>query len=681
MKRAFILFAAMFLFATNSGFSQQVSLNPNSLPIITNNDFGVACSGGHIHDDGVAENGYGWNASAGDKSGFCAKFIPTSYPYKFTKFCLALTRLAAGPANFTFTITMWKSVNGMPGVVMATTTVTATGVPVWTSVTIFDFNLPASWANVTGTDSVYIGIMYTVTTQLSVFVGSDESTTTPIWDAWATTAAGPWQRPAVLWTTYRSLIFRAEGQSAGPLVIHTPLPNTQNIAGPYIVNCVVTPAGNPISSTKLYWSRNNPTVTDSVTMTNSSGTNWTGNIPGNSTNATYRYYIKAIDAVGLVGTHPSNAPASLNTFTANSTDTTKPVIVHTPIGNTPKALWPIHCIANVTDNIGIDSVWVRWYKNTTANYKQFKLLLTTGSIYDAIFNSVNADVVAGDVIYYRIIAQDASAQHNKDSTTLYNFNIIALVTVCIGTGTTPSNYPYTTYWMDGRTQMLFTSAELIAGGAGPNMQIDKLGFTVITVGGPAMAGFNVRFQHTTATSLTGWVTSGWTTAYSGTYAPPAPGLQYIDMQAPYFIYNGTSNLLVEICYDNSAYTAYSPVNSTAAAGMTYGYYTDNIVGCTATAGDVQATRPNACFIMEPATGTSNNHSYVPTKYALNQNYPNPFNPVTRINFEIPKQGLVSLKVYDVLGREDIQLTLTVLNYQAVFTSIDSNQTDLQILRK
>ena len=40
-----------------------------------------------------------------------------------------------------------------------------------------------------------------------------------------------------------------------------------------------------------------------------------------------------------------------------------------------------------------------------------------------------------------------------------------------------------------------------------------------------------------------------------------------------------------------------------------------------------------------------------SKYELSQNYPNPFNPTTIINYSIPKDGLVSIKVYDILGKE------------------------------
>lgn len=42
---------------------------------------------------------------------------------------------------------------------------------------------------------------------------------------------------------------------------------------------------------------------------------------------------------------------------------------------------------------------------------------------------------------------------------------------------------------------------------------------------------------------------------------------------------------------------------------------------------------------------------VPTEFSLSNNYPNPFNPSTNINFTIPSAGEVSLKVYDVMGRE------------------------------
>ncbi|MCB9249409.1 MAG: T9SS type A sorting domain-containing protein [Ignavibacteriales bacterium] len=38
-------------------------------------------------------------------------------------------------------------------------------------------------------------------------------------------------------------------------------------------------------------------------------------------------------------------------------------------------------------------------------------------------------------------------------------------------------------------------------------------------------------------------------------------------------------------------------------------------------------------------------------YALFQNYPNPFNPTTLISYALPRSGSVTLKIYDMLGRE------------------------------
>jgi len=47
----------------------------------------------------------------------------------------------------------------------------------------------------------------------------------------------------------------------------------------------------------------------------------------------------------------------------------------------------------------------------------------------------------------------------------------------------------------------------------------------------------------------------------------------------------------------------------------------------------------------------NKDSFEPNSFSLEQNYPNPFNPSTNINFSINKSGLVTLKLFDILGRE------------------------------
>jgi hypothetical protein len=440
-------------------------------------------------------------------------------------------------------------------------------------------------------------------------------------------------------------------ESYGPKILHTQLLNTENLTGPYVVNCTIAPTENPIntSATKIFWTRGT-TFTDSVLLTNTSGNNYTANIPGNGSPATYRYYIKASDNQSISSYAPAGAPVNYYTFTA-STDIQKPVITHTPLQNQPKINWPATVTANVTDNIGLDSVWVRWYINAPTNgIKHFKLLNTSGSTFAAAFNSIQSEVNFNDIIKYRIFAKDNSSNHNIDSSALNQFTIINQVTINIGTGTVSSNYPFTTYWMDGRTQMLYLASEIAGTSPMTPSNISSIGFNVITADPVAMNGFNIRLQNSNATTVTGFTTTGWSTCYSGTYSVPATGWQYVNLTTPFY-WDGVSNVLVEICYDNSAYTQYSPVYATANSNKTWGYYTDNSTGCTMTGGATQLDRPNISLVMSSVTGTQNISGNAPSTYSLSQNYPNPFNPVTRINFDIPKQGFVTMKVFDILGRE------------------------------
>jgi hypothetical protein len=55
------------------------------------------------------------------------------------------------------------------------------------------------------------------------------------------------------------------------------------------------------------------------------------------------------------------------------------------------------------------------------------------------------------------------------------------------------------------------------------------------------------------------------------------------------------------------------------------------------------------------------NNLLPKNYNLSQNFPNPFNPSTIINFQVPQNSFVNLKVYNSLGQEIATLVNGMIN--------------------
>lgn len=76
------------------------------------------------------------------------------------------------------------------------------------------------------------------------------------------------------------------------------------------------------------------------------------------------------------------------------------------------------------------------------------------------------------------------------------------------------------------------------------------------------------------------------------------------------------------------------------------------------------------YVDQLLVNSGENTSLIPSVFELKQNYPNPFNPVTKISYSIPKAGIVTLKIFDITGREVASL-MNEMKQPGVY-SIDFN---------
>jgi hypothetical protein len=95
-------------------------------------------------------------------------------------------------------------------------------------------------------------------------------------------------------------------------------------------------------------------------------------------------------------------------------------------------------------------------------------------------------------------------------------------------------------------------------------------------------------------------------------------------------------------------------------------------------GKFRANGFNTCFLKkyhyDTVTGIHGIGETIPTSFRLSQNYPNPFNPNTKIQFSILRKSVVTLKIYDILGKEIATLVNEVKS--AGSYSVDFNGSNL-----
>lgn len=134
------------------------------------------------------------------------------------------------------------------------------------------------------------------------------------------------------------------------------------------------------------------------------------------------------------------------------------------------------------------------------------------------------------------------------------------ITQRIGAGTFGLPFPFYTLYEDARSTMLFKASEFTDVGGGPikKIRLQFVNTTGTTTSEEAYTfnGFTIKMQQTSLSTLAaGEIADGWTTVYGPIAFAKPVGLGWYEFEFnQFFPWDGTSNILVNICHDNTSWS-------------------------------------------------------------------------------------------------------------------------------
>lgn len=177
-------------------------------------------------------------------------------------------------------------------------------------------------------------------------------------------------------------------------------------------------------------------------------------------------------------------------------------------------------------------------------------------------------------------------------------------TAIIGTGTStnsPNSYPapYGNYYYGAKHQILILGSELTAAGMAAG-NITALAFQVSTPAGTSLGNFTIRMKATSAQTVTSsFDNTGLVTVYGPQGYTDVPNWNTHTFSTP-FAWNGTDNLLIETCFNNSNWSQNAQMYYTTTSFNSVTQFRQDIsTVCAQSTGITSIRRPNIKFTFTP----------------------------------------------------------------------------------